>query len=88
MSFLPRGVGERCLLALMLSCVAAGRPWANDAAATDTVTTAWALVASALVVFMPLPGLALFHGGLRAPNLLSILMHCSPLPHHPTGFAR
>src|ERR1044071_4784621 len=38
---------------------------------------AWVLSASALVLFMTLPGLALFYGGLvRAKNLLSALMHC------------
>jgi ammonium transporter, Amt family len=43
----------------------------------DTGSTAWVLTASALVLFMTLPGLALFYGGLlRARNLLSILMHC------------
>ncbi len=39
--------------------------------------TAWVLTASALVLFMTLPGLALFYGGLvSARNLLSVLMHC------------
>jgi Amt family ammonium transporter len=39
--------------------------------------TAWLLTATALVLFMTLPGLALFYGGLvRAPNVLSVLMHC------------
>lgn len=43
----------------------------------DSGSTAWVLVASALVLFMTLPGLALFYGGLvRARNLLSVLMHC------------
>ena len=38
---------------------------------------AWVLAASALVLFMTLPGLALFYGGLvRAKNLLSVLMQC------------
>ena len=38
---------------------------------------AWLLTASALVLFMTLPGLALFYGGLvRAKNVLSVLMHC------------
>ncbi len=42
----------------------------------DTGQTAWVLTASALVLFMTLPGLALFYGGLvRARNLLSVLMH-------------
>ncbi|MGH6899927.1 MAG: ammonium transporter [Geminicoccaceae bacterium] len=39
--------------------------------------TAWIITATALVLFMTLPGLALFYGGLvRARNLLSVLMHC------------
>jgi len=43
----------------------------------DTGSTAWVLAASALVLFMTLPGLALFYGGLiRARNFLSMLMHC------------
>src|SRR5689334_17697649 len=43
----------------------------------DAANTAWMLTASVLVLFMTLPGLALFYGGLvRARNLLSVLMHC------------
>ena len=43
----------------------------------DTGDTAWVLVASALVLMMTLPGLALFYGGLvRAKNVLNILMQC------------
>jgi Amt family ammonium transporter len=43
----------------------------------DSGGTAWVLAASALVLFMTLPGLALFYGGLvRARNLLSVQMHC------------
>ncbi|UWQ89618.1 ammonium transporter [Rhodobacteraceae bacterium M382] len=39
--------------------------------------TAWITVATALVLFMTLPGLALFYGGLvRARNVLSVFMHC------------
>jgi Amt family ammonium transporter len=39
--------------------------------------TAWMIVATALVLFMTLPGLALFYGGLvRARNVLSVFMHC------------
>jgi Amt family ammonium transporter len=39
--------------------------------------TAWMLTATVLVLFMTLPGLALFYGGLvRAQNVLSVLMHC------------
>jgi Amt family ammonium transporter len=39
--------------------------------------TAWLLTATALVLFMTLPGLALFYGGLvRTKNVLSVLMQC------------
>jgi ammonium transporter, Amt family len=39
--------------------------------------TAWILVATALVLMMTLPGLALFYGGLvRARNVLSVFMQC------------
>jgi Amt family ammonium transporter len=47
------------------------------APALDTGNTAWILVSTALVLFMTLPGLALFYGGLvRTKNVLSVLMQC------------
>jgi Amt family ammonium transporter len=52
---------------------------AQDAAppAIDTGDTAWVITASALVLMMTLPGLALFYGGLvRAKNVLNVLMQC------------
>ena len=43
----------------------------------DSGDTAWMLTSTALVLFMTLPGLALFYGGLvRAKNALSVLMQC------------
>jgi ammonium transporter, Amt family len=43
----------------------------------DTGNTAWILTATGLVLFMTLPGLALFYGGLvRTKNVLSVLMQC------------
>ncbi|AMO68207.1 ammonium transporter [gamma proteobacterium BDW918] len=43
----------------------------------DTGNTAWMLTSTALVLFMTLPGLALFYGGLvRSKNVLSVLMQC------------
>jgi Amt family ammonium transporter len=43
----------------------------------DGANTAWMIVATALVLFMTLPGLALFYAGLvRAKNVLSVLMQC------------
>ncbi len=42
--------------------------------------TAWMIVATALVLFMTLPGLALFYGGLvRSKNVLSIFVQCFAL---------
>jgi Amt family ammonium transporter len=59
--------------------LAAG-PAAAQAAApavADKGDTAWVLAATALVLFMTLPGLALFYGGLvRSKNVLSVMMHC------------
>ena len=41
----------------------------------NAADTSWIIVASALVLFMTLPGLALFYGGLvRARNVLSVFM--------------
>ena len=51
---------------------------AQDADSTlNSGDTAWMLTATVLVLFMTLPGLALFYGGLvRVKNYLSVLMHC------------
>ncbi|MGA1562416.1 MAG: ammonium transporter [Gammaproteobacteria bacterium] len=47
---------------------------ADELVAADT---AWILTSTALVLFMTLPGLALFYGGLvRSKNVLSVLMQC------------
>jgi ammonium transporter, Amt family len=49
-------------------------------AAPDSGDTAWVLTASALVLMMTLPGLALFYGGLvRAKNFLSVLVQCGAI---------
>ena len=45
-------------------------------AAVDSGDTAWILSATALVLFMTLPGLALFYAGLvQSKNVVSVLMH-------------
>ena len=50
--------------------------YAEDAS-LDSGNSAWILTSTALVLFMTLPGLALFYGGLvRSKNVLSILMQC------------
>jgi len=47
------------------------------AAELDRGDTAWVLTSTALVLFMAIPALALFYGGLvRVKNVLSLLMHC------------
>ena len=43
----------------------------------DSGDTAWILTSTCLVLFMTIPGLALFYGGLvRSKNILSVLMQC------------
>ena len=50
---------------------------AQDAGGLDSGDTAWLLTATALVLFMTIPGLALFYSGLvRSKNVLSVLMQC------------
>jgi Amt family ammonium transporter len=63
--------------AFTLLSVAAAHAEEAAAPVVDTGDTAWVLTASALVLMMTLPGLALFYGGLvRAKNILNILMQC------------
>ena len=46
----------------------------------SNANTAWILTSTALVLFMTLPGLAFFYGGLvRSKNVLSVLMQCFSL---------
>ena len=62
---------------LVMSLVLALLPtqaWADSLSAANT---SWIMTATALVLFMTLPGLALFYGGLvRSKNVLSVLMQC------------
>ena len=61
--------------ALLLTLTTSGQAMAADALSSGD--TAWIITATALVLFMTLPGLALFYAGLvRARNVLSVLMHC------------
>jgi ammonium transporter, Amt family len=57
----------------------AAAPAAEAAATTmDKGDTAFMMIATVLVLFMILPGLALFYGGLvRTKNMLSVLMQCT-----------
>lgn len=52
-------------------------PPSEETPAPQPGNTAWMITATALVLFMTLPGLALFYGGLvQSKNVLSVLMHC------------
>ena len=56
---------------------AAAVPALAQPTGADPAATAWLLTATALVLFMTLPGLALFYAGLvRLKNVLSVMMHC------------
>ncbi len=68
-----------CLPLMVLTALAAATPALaqSTAPALDSGNTAWILTATALVLFMTLPGLALFYAGLvRSKNVLSVMMHC------------
>jgi Amt family ammonium transporter len=55
----------------------AGAASAATGGPAESGHVAWVLTASALVLFMTLPGLALFYGGLvQAKNVLSVVMQC------------
>ena len=48
-----------------------------DESVINSANTSWIMTSTALVLFMTLPGLAMFYGGLvRAKNVLSVLLQC------------
>ena len=50
---------------------------AEETPTLNSGDTAWMIVATVLVLFMTIPGLSLFYGGLvRSKNYLSILVQC------------
>jgi Amt family ammonium transporter len=66
---------QRVAAAAGLLAASPSAAWAADT--LDTGDTAWILTSTALVLFMTIPALALFYGGLvRTRNVLSILMQC------------
>ena len=70
------------LIVILLICGVPSLAMAQDAATAeaDSGDTAWMLTSTALVLFMTIPGLALFYGGLvRVQNVLSVLMQCFAL---------
>ncbi len=67
------------LIVVLLICGVPSLAMAQDAT-HDSGDTAWMLTSTALVLFMTIPGLALFYGGLvRVQNVLSVLMQCFAL---------
>ncbi|TBU95752.1 ammonium transporter [Stutzerimonas kirkiae] len=63
-------------LGALLSLISPGLAMAQETA-LDSGDTAWMLTATALVLFMTVPGLALFYGGMvRSKNILSVMMQC------------
>ena len=74
----PRFAGYAALVSLATPALALAQETAAAAApVANKGDVAWLLVCSALVIFMTLPGLALFYGGLvRSKNVLSELMQC------------
>jgi Amt family ammonium transporter len=65
------------MLAALALGISAAPAWAGETASLSDGDTAWLLTSTTLVLFMTLPGLALFYGGLvRSANVLSVFMHC------------
>ncbi|TDR47649.1 ammonium transporter [Tahibacter aquaticus] len=66
-----------CSAAALLCGLFAPELLAQAAPVPNKGDTAWLLVCAAIVIFMTLPGLGLFYGGLvRSKNMLSVLMQC------------
>ncbi len=67
-------------LGALLSLALHGLALAADPVAEPVLNsgdTAWMLTSTALVLFMTIPGLALFYGGMvRSKNILSVMMQC------------
>ena len=77
------GIAARWLVRTWVwsAALVAGLPALAQDAATPVVDkgdVAWMMTSSLLVLFMTVPGLALFYGGLvRTKNMLSVLMQCT-----------
>ena len=76
----PLSYAEDAAPAAAAATAAPATPATAPEAAKPTLNsgdTAWMLTATALVLFMTIPGLALFYGGMvRSKNVLSVLMQC------------
>lgn len=74
------GAARHAFAALAVLALATTSAHAADGSTINSGDTAWLLTSTALVLFMMIPGLALFYAGLvRAKNILSILMQCFAL---------
>src|SRR5690554_2928406 len=74
---LPNGALKAPVLCAFAAAAALTPGFAWAQASADSGDTAWVLTATALVLLMTLPGLALFYAGLvRANNVLSVMAHC------------
>ena len=68
------GLTRTPVLAALAAGLAPATALADELSAGDT---AWMLTATALVLFMTIPGLSLFYAGMvRSKNVLSVLMQC------------
>ncbi len=69
------GFWRRATMVALMTATAG--PALAQSSTVNSGDTAWLLSATALVLFMTLPGLALFYAGLvRSKNVLSVMMHC------------
>ena len=72
-----KNINEKNIFNLFIALFVFLNPGNLMAQELDSGDTAWILTSTALVLFMTLPGLALFYGGLvRVKNILSVLIQC------------
>ena len=65
------------VLIILLTACFPGQALAEETPVLNSGDTAWMLTATALVLFMTIPGLSLFYAGMvRSKNVLSVLMQC------------
>ena len=71
---------KKCIIALPFVFVGSSLALAEDTPPEESLVAAnnaWMMTSSALVLFMTVPGLAMFYGGLvRRKNVLSVIMQC------------
>jgi Amt family ammonium transporter len=73
----PSSIGSRFRQLSLFTITLLFSPVVFAADGFDSGYTAWMLTATALVLFMTIPGLSLFYAGLvRSKNVLSVLMQC------------